>query len=474
MNVVLLGSSGAGKGTQTSKLVPRYGFTPISIGDMLRETTAEQTTLGKMVKKYMDQGQLVRDEVVDALIKSKLRERDYRKGVIFDGFPRTAYQAKFLDELLSELGHTLDVVIYLDVSDEEIQRRLANRIVCKTCHTPYNKVSNPFTVCHICGGTESYRREDDKPDIIAARIKDFHRLAAPLVEFYYATHQLVVLNGEGSIDEVHRRIVKVLESVRRNELSPALLEEVERIQALREESRAVSQEQARVSLDIGFLGSPGSGKGTQAEKLSKALKLCHISTGELFRENFKKNTSLGQLAKSFIERGELVPDNVTESMVRERLAEGDVREGFILDGFPRNIGQAEALTEMMTDMERRLSGVLYINVSDAEIVKRLSGRVICRNCQTPFHVEYNPPSKEGVCDHCGGELHRRDDDEPETVRARLRTYYGQTAPLISYYRAQGLLYEIDGEGDVSDVTGRIRDAVERMKEKEAALRVSVR
>ncbi|MCB0211008.1 MAG: adenylate kinase [Anaerolineae bacterium] len=269
----------------------------------------------------------------------------------------------------------------------------------------------------------------------------------------------MVINGEGTIDQVHQRLIHLLQAVERKEARPATLEEVERIQALKDQSSVIGTDEAQVSLDVVLLGGPGSGKGTQAEKLSKSLSLAHVSTGELFRGHFKNNTALGKLAKSYIERGELVPDDVTQGMVQDRLSQPDVQNGFILDGFPRTIGQAEALTDMMTGMKRRLSGILYINVSDAEIVKRLSGRVTCQDCQTPFHTMYNPPAKEGVCDHCGGQLRRRDDDEPDTIRARLRTYYGQTAPLISYYRALGLLYEIDGEGDVADITRRIMEAV---------------
>jgi adenylate kinase len=225
----------------------------------------------------------------------------------------------------------------------------------------------------------------------------------------------------------------------------------------------LSREEAEIGLNVVLLGSPGSGKGTQAEKLSKLLDLAHISTGEIFRGHIKNNTALGQLAKSFMDRGELVPDDVTEAMVRERLKQDDVCKGFILDGFPRNIGQAEALTDIMTGLRRRLSGVLYLNVADDEIVKRLSGRVICNKCQTPYHIEYKPPAKMEICDLCGGDLYRREDDDPDTVRSRLRTYYGQTAPLVNYYRTMRLLFEVRGEGDVVEVSRRILAAVENIK-----------
>ena len=213
-----------------------------------------------------------------------------------------------------------------------------------------------------------------------------------------------------------------------------------------------------------LLGAPGSGKGTQAEQLRNEFNLPHIATGDLFRENIKNKTDLGKLAKSYMDRGELVPDEVTESMVQDRLRRPDTSQGFILDGFPRTLGQAEALTEIMTTMQRRIDAVLYIKVPDVAIIERLSGRLICRNCQTPFHVKFNPPQVEGVCDVCGGELYQRDDDNPETVRARLKTFHGQTAPLIDYYTLAGLLVEIDGEGEVTEVVERTMNAAKNLVE----------
>ena len=157
-----------------------------------------------------------------------------------------------------------------------------------------------------------------------------------------------------------------------------------------------------------------------------------------------------------------MPDDVTEAMVRERLARPDVSQGFLLDGFPRTLPQADALTEIMNGMQRSINAVIHIKVSDEEIVNRLSGRLTCRNCQTPYHTMFKPPIQEGICDLCGGELYRRDDDNPDTVRARLRTYHGQTAPLINHYRKQGLLLEIDGEGDVLKVTEKTLAAIQEI------------
>jgi len=216
------------------------------------------------------------------------------------------------------------------------------------------------------------------------------------------------------------------------------------------------------TLDIMFLGAPGSGKGTQAKYLGEQFELMHIASGDLFRENLKNETELGNLAKSYMDRGDLVPDDVTIAMLKDRLSRPDVQKGFVLDGFPRTLAQAEALDKMMSEMQRQLTGVLYIKVSDDEVVNRLSGRLICRSCQTPYHLSFKPPAKKGVCDVCSGELYQRDDDKPETVRARLEVYRRQTAPLIDHYQDAGLLVELEGEGELSAVRDRIMRAVQKL------------
>lgn len=223
-------------------------------------------------------------------------------------------------------------------------------------------------------------------------------------------------------------------------------------------------------MNIVLLGGPGSGKGTQAELLCAELGLPHVSTGDLFRENLRQATDLGRLAKTYMERGELVPDDVTEALVAERLARPDAQAGFILDGFPRTVSQAEALTAMLADQGRTLSGVLFVNVSDEAIVDRLSGRLICRSCQAPFHKQFKPPRTPGICDACGGELYQRADDNPATVRARLATFHEQTEPLVEYYRRSGLLHEVSGEGEVAEVSARSLAAVREIG-KEGGLRV---
>jgi adenylate kinase len=218
-------------------------------------------------------------------------------------------------------------------------------------------------------------------------------------------------------------------------------------------------------MNIVLLGAPGSGKGTQADRLCEQFSVPHIATGDLFREHLKQETELGKLAKGYMDCGELVPDDVTVAMVRERFSRDDAQRGFVLDGFPRTLAQAEALTRMLDRMGRQLDGVIYIKVSDEEIVKRLSGRIICKECQTPFHKVFNP-FKSCPYNKCHGEyLYQRDDDRPETVRARLKTFHRQTEPLINYYQEAGLLVDVDGEGEVAAITERMLAAAESLANK---------
>jgi adenylate kinase len=212
-------------------------------------------------------------------------------------------------------------------------------------------------------------------------------------------------------------------------------------------------------VNLVLLGPPGAGKGTQAERLEQELCLPHVASGDLFRANLRNETELGLLAKTYMDRGDLVPDDVTIAMVRDRLENVDCEQGVILDGFPRTQAQARGLDDMLADMGRALNGVLYIAVPDEELVGRLSGRWICRLCQTPYHAIFSPPARPGVCDDCDGELYQRDDDRPETVRARLEVYREQTAPLIDYYRQAGLLKEVDGAGDMEAVSAALLEAI---------------
>ncbi len=464
MTIALIGPSGAGKGTQASRLVATRNLLHISTGDLFRDALDKRTALGFLTRQYMNAGELVPDEVVGSLIEEWMVRVMPGKEILFDGFPRNRHQATLLDELSRDQGRRLRAAIYLKVSDEEISRRLPGRIICRICQTPYHTEYRPPAVencCDLCRG-ELQVRDDDSPETISARIRTSHRTLEPLLDHYAESGKLVVVDGHGTVEEVYEAIQHVMDSIERDTAEFTTPSELHEIQPLKGTITAISANEANPTLDIILVGGPGSGKGTQAHHLTNHLHLEHISTGDLFRDHIRSATGLGKLAQTYIENGELVPDNITEAMVAERLEMLAPDQGFILDGFPRTTPQAEALTEIMNKLQRRLSAVLHIEVTDDVIVERLSNRLTCRSCQTSFHRRYNPPVQDGICDQCGGKLYIRDDDNPDTIRTRLKTYHRQTEPLISYYRKADLLTVIDGELPLNEVTQSMIAQLQRM------------
>jgi adenylate kinase len=210
---------------------------------------------------------------------------------------------------------------------------------------------------------------------------------------------------------------------------------------------------------IVLLGPPGAGKGTQAKIVAERFGLTHISSGDIFRENLKNQTELGKLADGYMERGELVPDDLTIAMIRERLSRPDCQEGALLDGFPRTPAQADALGKIIVDLDGRLTAVPYINVPSPVLIERLSGRWTCRAAGHVFHEKYNPPKQAGRCDFDGSELYQREDDKAETVANRIHVYLDQTQPLIDYYKEKGLLIEVDGSQSIENVTTELLAAL---------------
>jgi adenylate kinase len=208
-----------------------------------------------------------------------------------------------------------------------------------------------------------------------------------------------------------------------------------------------------------FLGPPGAGKGTQARELASEWGVPQVATGDMLREQMAAGTPLGREAKQYYDKGNLVPDDVILRMVAERFGQPDARKGFILDGFPRTIAQADALGTMLQQLGQKLDAVVYFDVSEPELVRRLTGRRLCQKCQTPYHIVSAPPKRDNVCDKCGGELYQRADDTEATVRNRLQVYERQTAPLLDYYRSRGLLRTVSGEGPVEKIRQALRDAV---------------
>lgn len=207
-----------------------------------------------------------------------------------------------------------------------------------------------------------------------------------------------------------------------------------------------------------FLGPPGAGKGTQARELAREWDVPHVATGDMLRDAAAAGTPLGREAKGYMDRGALVPDDVIIRMIAGRLGQSDARKGFLLDGFPRTIAQAEGLDRLLKDLGRPLERVVYFEVSEPELLRRLTGRRVCRRCQTAFHLVSAPPTSPGVCDRCGGELYQREDDREATVLNRLNVYARQTAPLLDWYRGRGLLVSVAGEGPIADIRRGVREA----------------
>lgn len=213
-------------------------------------------------------------------------------------------------------------------------------------------------------------------------------------------------------------------------------------------------------MNLILMGLPGAGKGTQAERIIDMYGILHISTGDMFREAMKNETALGLEAKSYMDKGALVPDDVTNGIVKERLAQPDTEKGFLLDGFPRTLDQAKALDAMLNDLNKKIDAVIEINVAEDILIERLAGRFICRECGASYHKIFNPPTVEGTCDRCGGhDFYQREDDKPETVKNRLAVNIQGSAPILAYYKEHGLLHTIDGNREIDDVFSDVKEII---------------
>jgi len=215
-----------------------------------------------------------------------------------------------------------------------------------------------------------------------------------------------------------------------------------------------------------LLGPPGAGKGTQAERLANKYGIPHIATGDILRQNVKDRTKSGVLAKSYMDKGELVPDQILIGIIRDRLSQPDCSKGFILDGFPRTVTQADALSSILHKLNQKLDGVINLELQQEDVIARLSGRRVCRSCGVNYHVRFNPPKEGGKCDKCGGQLYQRDDDKEEAIQNRLKVYQRQTEPLITYYKKEGLLLPVDGAKEISTVFENLCKMVEGVKNEE--------
>jgi adenylate kinase len=436
MNIAFIGPACAGKSTQAARIARPFGLRHLSTGKLLRDHFDRHTALGILAKKYVASGDLVPDDLVDAMVEEVAHRVPADSGLLFDGFPMTMAQARFLDEMFRSYGRRLDAVIYVHIPKEEVFERAAERIP---------------------------RRADDTPEILENRLRVFSRTMAPVLRYYMDSGRLGFIDGSGDVDAIHDKVIVAVTDLMQGGKPRITPEQRELLLDFgrRRVPKAVAP--AKPSRNFLLVGGPGSGKGTQADYLCADLKLPHISTGDLFRQNIQDQTELGRIAKEYIDRGELVPDDVTEGMVRDRLAHADCGPGFVLDGFPRTLPQVHALDDMLVGLGRKITAVLNLQVPDAEIVERLSGRRICRECRRSFHTEFNPfkACPESRCE--GQHLYQRDDDTAQTVQVRLNKFHDQTEPLISHYRSQGLLIDICGSGDVEEVRHRLSLATAAFK-----------
>ena len=466
MNIALIGPPGAGKGTHAEFIAEEHKLVHLSTGVLFREHVTDQTELGLIGRKYMRRGALVPDEIVDAMVEERVRTTDSTNGILFDGFPRTMYQTQFLDNLFDELEYDLNAVIYLNVSADVIVARLQGRETCSVCQTPYHTSYRPpkkAGLCDKCGG-KLHHRDDDQPEIARHRLATSHHSMEQLIVHYRQAGKLIIVDGDDLIPIVRITIGEHIERIQAGNAQFSAERKTKLIKTPQRVTPILTDEVANhTQTNLVILGGPGSGKGTQSALLREHLGLPHVATGDLFRDNLRNQTALGKMASAYMKRGELVPDDLTFSMVHERLQQPDTSNGFILDGFPRNLHQAQNLTDMIHTMKRNISCVFYIQVSDEEILRRVSGRMICHVCQTPFHLEFNPPHEEGLCDTCGGELYQRDDDNFKTVQDRLKNFHRGNRPLVDYYRNAGILKEIQGQGRVQSISERLLKIIRALK-----------
>ena len=437
MNIALVGPTCAGKTTCASKLCETYRLRHLSTGQVLRENRARQTALGILTRRYVEMGELVPDEIINAMIEEAVRKTPADQGLLFDGFPVTPYQARFLEELFRAVDRTLDGVIFMNIPEKVVFNRASKRL-------PH--------------------RPDDRKETIHNRLRVFQRTTSSTLTLYRQGQKLIYLDATGTVTEVCQKLSAILNQIRDGKSTHIPTQEENALLDQLLAGHTVDKvKSAQPSLDIVIMGAPGSGKGTRAAYLAEYMNIPHIATGDLFRENLASDTILGKIAKNYIDRGELVPDDVTEAMVKERLGRRDTHEGFILDGFPRNISQAEALDEIMAEMSRKLDSVIYISVPDEELVQRVSGRRLCPVCQASYHIDFNPPKNANRCDRDDSPLYQREDDDADTVRARLRIFHGQTMQVIEHYRNEGILREVSSNGDMQQVKQDMQNLVNSIK-----------
>ncbi|HON19338.1 MAG TPA: adenylate kinase [Salinivirgaceae bacterium] len=376
LNIALFGPPGAGKGTQSQMLIKKYNLTYISTGDILREEINAGTKLGLMAKDIIEKGGLVSDEIIVQIIESKIIQNPEANGFLFDGFPRTTVQCYILDGLLMKLNTSLTCMLSLEVPDDELVRRLRERA----------KISN---------------RKDDNDAVIQVRLKEYYEKTVPVAKYYQDKNIYFPVNGVGTIEEVQKRLCEAIEKSLENRW-----------------------------INLIFFGYPGSGKGTQAKLMAQKYNLVYISTGSMLREEIRKNSEIGRLAKPYMEKGAIVPDEYAIKLIEEKIQANPNSRGFIFKGFPRTIVQAYIVDGLLRKMNSVITTAIEIQVSPLEAVKRLALR-----------------SKT--------DKSRTYDMDTELIVSRLEEYEQKTMLARDFYAKKNMLHVVDGHGTPDEVFNRI-------------------
>ncbi|HEY9115421.1 MAG TPA: adenylate kinase [Bacteroidales bacterium] len=383
LNIALFGPPGAGKGTQSEKLLKKYNLTYISTGDMLRSEIAEGSTLGREAKSIIAGGGLVSDELIVRIIEKKITTNSESKGILFDGFPRTTVQAYILEGLLLKLNTSLDCMISLDAPQEELINRLLLR-------------------------AKTSGRSDDTLDVIKVRLREYEEKTKPVADFYARKGKYHKINGVGSIDDIFENIVEVVENSRKREFTNVVL-----------------------------LGRPGSGKGTQGKLIAEKHNLVYISTGHMLRQEIKKGTEIGKYVAPYMEKGEIVPDEIPIKLIEEMIKANPGANGFIFKGFPRTIVQAYILDGLLKREDMKLSATIEMKIPTLVAVKRLSDRAKTDRAR-PY------------------------DMNTEMVVNRLEQYSDKTVPVLDYYKKQNKFHLVKGEGSMEEVFNRLSEKIDEI------------
>ncbi len=383
LNIALFGPPGAGKGTQSKKLLEKYNLTYISTGDMLRSEIAEKTALGMEAKSVIASGGLVSDELIVRLIEKTIRTNASSKGILFDGFPRTTVQAYILEGLLLKLNSSLDCMVSLDVPEKELINRLLLR-------------------------AKTSGRADDTLDVIKVRLKEYEEKTKPVADFYAKKNKYFKVNGVGEIDEIFENIVHTIEKNRKKEFT-----------------------------NIVVLGKPGSGKGTQGKILADKHNLVYISTGAMLRQEVANDTEIGRIAKPYMDKGQIVPDEIPIKLIEQKIESNPNTEGFVFKGFPRTIVQAYILDGLLQREDMELSGMIEMRISTLEAVKRLSARA---------HTDRARPY----------------DMTTDLIVDRLEQYRQKTLPVNEYYKKQGKFHSVKATGSTEEVLERLSQQIEEI------------